>query len=151
MRRFVGLLLEVLLFSSSVTHLQSPFPLNVWCVSARSSRAVDDDLKMGVVVLSPRVKEHLIRNTARLDSWIKTRDEILEIARTQQHINSQPAPMQLGATHKGTGKGKEKGKARATPPPLSAQAETRQTSRAKAKATSLTATEKNVACEAGRP
>ena len=39
------------------------------------------------------------------------REEILEITRTQQYIESKPAPMQLGANPKSKGKGKEgKGK-----------------------------------------
>ena len=39
------------------------------------------------------------------------REEILEITRTQQYIDSQPMPMQLGANPKSKGKGKEsKGK-----------------------------------------
>ena len=39
------------------------------------------------------------------------REEILEITRTQQYIDSQPMPMQLGANPKCKGKGKEsKGK-----------------------------------------
>ena len=100
----------------------------------QSRKAVDDDLKMGVVILGMHgslVKENLIRNTARLDSWIKTRDEILGIAVTQQHINSQPAPMQLGTAPSCIGKGqrKEKGMDKATPPPL--QAEMRQPSKGK--------------------
>ena len=66
-----------------------------------------------------RVKEHLIRNSVRITitSWNQMREEILAITRTQQHIDSQPMPMQLGANpkskSKGTdskGKGKGKGK-----------------------------------------
>ena len=38
------------------------------------------------------------------------REEILEITRTQQYIDSQPMPMQLGANPKSKGKGKDKGK-----------------------------------------
>ena len=58
-----------------------------------------------------RVKEHLIRNSVRITSWNQMREEILEITRTQQYIDSQPMPMQLGANPKSKGKGKEsKGK-----------------------------------------
>ena len=55
-----------------------------------------------------RVKEHLIRNNVRITSWSQMRQEIPEITRTQQYIDSQPMPMQLGANRKskGTGKGK---------------------------------------------
>ena len=60
-----------------------------------------------------RDKEHLIRNSVRITSWTQMREEILEITRTQQYIDSQLVPMQLGATPKGKGKdvkGKGKGK-----------------------------------------
>ena len=58
-----------------------------------------------------RVKEHLIRNSVRETSWNQMREEILEITRTQQHIDSQPMPVQLGADSKSKGKGKDsKGK-----------------------------------------
>ena len=64
---------------------------------------VDDDSEKH----DSHIKEHLIQNTARLHSWIKTRDDILEIARTQLYLNSQPAIMQLGATPGGKATGKE--------------------------------------------
>ena len=58
-----------------------------------------------------RVKEHLIRSSVRITCWNQMREEILEITRTQQYIDSQPMPMQLGANPKSKGKGKEsKGK-----------------------------------------
>ena len=58
-----------------------------------------------------RVKEHHIRNSVRITSWNQMREEILEITRTQQYIDSQPMPLQLGANPKTEGKGKEsKGK-----------------------------------------
>ena len=53
-----------------------------------------------------RVKEHLIRNSAKITSWNQMREEILDISRTQQYIDSQPSPMQLGAKSKGKRKGK---------------------------------------------
>ena len=83
----------------------------------QSRKAVDGDL-----------------NTARLGTWIKTRDEILEFARDSTSTHNQ---------RQGKGQRKENGKAKATPPPQppSPQAETRQPSKAKAKAKSP-ATEK---------
>ena len=104
MSRYVGLLLPFLSFQldggMSAKLSSCERPVRDCEIQSRGS---------GHLVLGmhdSRVKEHLFRNTARLDSWIKTPDEILEIARTQQDINSQPAPMQLGATPKGKGKGK---------------------------------------------
>ena len=57
------------------------------------------------------MKEHLIQNSVRITSWNQMRKEILEITRTQQYIDSQPMPMQLGTNPKSKGKGKDsKGK-----------------------------------------
>ena len=58
-----------------------------------------------------RVKEHIIGNSLRIASWTQMREEILEITRTQQYIDSQPVPMQLGVNPKSKGKGNDgKGK-----------------------------------------
>ena len=57
------------------------------------------------------MKEHLIRNSVRMTSCTQMLEEILEITRTQQYIDSQPVPMQLGANPKSKGKDKDsKGK-----------------------------------------
>ena len=78
------------------------------------TKTLDDDIKMGVTMLGVedmRVKEHLIWNSVRITSWNQMREEILESTRTQQYIDSQPMPMQLGANPKSKGKGKDsKGK-----------------------------------------
>ena len=80
----------------------------------KSTKTADDDIKIEVTMLGMedmRVKEHLIRNSVRLTSWSQMQEEILEITRTQQYIDSQPMPMQLGANPKSKGKSKEsKGK-----------------------------------------
>ena len=55
-------------------------------------------------------EEHLIRNSVRITSWNQIREEILEITRTQQYIDSQPAPMQLAANPKSKGKRSKEGK-----------------------------------------
>jgi hypothetical protein len=53
-----------------------------------------------------KIKEHLIRNSSRLTTWAARREETLEATRTQQHIDSEPMPMQHGATGEGNEKGK---------------------------------------------
>ncbi|CAK0912068.1 unnamed protein product, partial [Prorocentrum cordatum] len=76
---------------------------------SQSSKKIDDDEKIGVVLLGmegPRVNEHLIRNSAGLDAWPKVREDILDIARTQQYVDSRPTTTQLGAIPRG---GKDKG------------------------------------------
>ena len=76
----------------------------------QSTKTIDDDIMIGVTMLGMedmRVKEHLIRNSVRITSWNQMREEILEITGTQQYIDSQPMPMQLGANPKSKGKGKD--------------------------------------------
>ena len=73
----------------------------------QSTKTEDDDIKMGVPMLrmeDMRVKEHFIRNSVRITSWNQMREKILEITRTQQYIDSQPVPMQLGASPKSRAK-----------------------------------------------
>ena len=60
------------------------------------------------------MKEHLIRNSVRIKSWNQMREEILEITRTQQYIESQPMPTQLGANPKSKSKDKDKSKSKGT-------------------------------------
>ena len=55
---------------------------------SQSSETVDDDTKTGVTVLGWRTcgsKRALIWNSVRIESWTQMREEILEIARTQQY------------------------------------------------------------------
>ena len=101
----------------------------------QSTKTADDDIKMGVTMLGMedvRFKEHLIRNSVRITSWNQMREEILEITRTQQYIDSQPMPMQLGANPKSKGKGKDskgKGKAKARTSRAKARARMQRTNR----------------------
>ena len=115
--RFVGLLMNVLSyrFKDDIPSKMAAFERLVHDYENPSSETIDDDdTKIGVTMLGMedlRVKEHLIRNSVRLASWTQMLEEILEITRTQQYIDSQPVPMQLGANPKGKGKGKDgKGK-----------------------------------------
>ena len=77
------------------------------------------------------MKEHLAMNSNRLDSFLKMKSEIVDIARTKAVV-SRPSPMEIDAIYKGKGKhdkhkggkgdkgkgknGKGKEKARRTPP-----------------------------------
>ena len=114
--RHVGLLMNVLgyRFRDDIPTKLAAFERTVHDYENQSTKTVDDDIKIGVTMLGMehmRVKEHLIRNSVRITSWNQMREEILEITRTQQYIDSQPMPMQLGANPKSKGKGKEsKGK-----------------------------------------
>ena len=111
--RYVGLLMNVqgYRFRDDIPTKLAAFERTVHGYENQSTKTVDDDIKIGVTMLGMedmRVKEHLIRNSVRIKSWNQMREEILEIARTQQYIDSQPMPMQLGANPKGKGKGKGK-------------------------------------------
>ena len=110
--RYVGLLMNVLgyrfrddiptklaAFERTVPRLREPVHKD----GRRRHQGGSDDVGDGDM----RMKEHLIRNSARITSWNQMREEILEITRTQQYIDSQPMPMQFGANPKSKGKGKE--------------------------------------------
>ncbi len=43
----------------------------------------------------PQIREHLIRNVVRMNTWADMKEEILEVTRTQHYMNNQPVPMQL--------------------------------------------------------
>ena len=77
--RYVGRLLQILSFhfDGDMSAKFSSFEGLVRDYEVESRKG-DDDLKNGGMHDS-RVEEHLIRNTARLDSWVKTRDETLDI------------------------------------------------------------------------
>ena len=114
--RYVRLLMNVLgyRFRDDIPNKLAPFERTVHDYENQFTKKVDDDIEMGVTMLGMedmRVKEHLIRNSVRITSCSQMRQEILEITRTQQYIDSQPTPMQLGANPKSKGKGKKsKGK-----------------------------------------
>ena len=104
--RFVGLRMQAMAykFTGDIPSGLAAFERLVRDYESQSNKKIDDDEKIGVVLLGmedSRVKEHLIRNSAGLDTWPKMREEILEITRTQQYVDSQPTPMQLGAIPRG--------------------------------------------------
>ena len=77
---------------------------------SRTSETVNDDTKTGATVQGMedmRVKEHLIRNSARIEIWTQTREDILEITRRQLYRDSKPVPVQIGAHPKSKSKGKD--------------------------------------------
>ena len=113
--RYVGLLMNVLeyRFRDDIPTKLAAFERTVHDYENQTTKTVDDDMQIGVTMLGMedmQVKEHLVRNSVRITSWNQMREEILEITRTQQYIDSQPMPMQLRANPKSKGKGKGKGK-----------------------------------------
>ncbi|CAK0791790.1 unnamed protein product, partial [Prorocentrum cordatum] len=104
--RFVGLRMQAMAykFTGDIPSALAAFERLVRDYESQSNKKIDDDDKIGVVLLGmedSRVKQHLIRNSAGLDTWPKMREEILEITRAQQYVDSQPTPMLLGAIPRG--------------------------------------------------
>ena len=107
--KLVGLLMNVLSYRLEDVPTKSAASERL-VHESQSSETFNDDTKTGVTVLGMedmRAKAHLIRNSARIASWTQTREDILEITRTQQYTDSKTVPMQIGAHPKSKGKGKE--------------------------------------------
>ena len=106
--RYVGLLMNVLgyRFRDDIPTKLAAFERTVHDYENQSTETIHEDIKIGVTMLdgghaSERAPHPEQRQNHKLESD----------ARTQQYIDSQPAPMQLGANPKSKGKGKEgKGK-----------------------------------------
>ena len=115
--RFVGLLMQLLTFQfeGDLSHKVSQFDRLIAAYETQAKKKVDDDIKVGVAIVGMRnakVKEHLVRNAARLSTWASMSAEVIEVSRTHEYLNSTPVPMQLGALHDKKAKGKAKAKAK---------------------------------------
>ena len=113
--RYVGLLMNVLgcRFRDDIPTKLAAIEGTVHDCENKSTKTVDDDIRIGVTMLGMedmRVKEHFIWKSVRITSWNQMREEILEITRRQQYIDSQTMPKQLGANPKSKSKGKDKAK-----------------------------------------
>ena len=100
--------------SSTVTCLQGSLHLNVWRVTTKSSRGKQWTMISrwrwpSLDVHGSIVKEHLIRNTAPLDSWIKSRARKSTHTHSQHQCNWEPRPRARG---RGKGRRKERPKQR---------------------------------------
>ena len=65
-----------------------------------SSKRVDDDLRIGVVIKNVKqdeVSKHRIMNSDRLDSYDKIKDDIVSIYRTKKYLSTSSAPIDVGA------------------------------------------------------
>ena len=85
--RHVGLLMQVLSyqFDGEMSNRLAAFERLTHEYERQTTKTIDEDLKIGVVILGMsdlKVKEHLVRNAGRIDTWPKMREEIVEISRT---------------------------------------------------------------------
>ena len=115
--RYVGLLLKILSFrlGEDIAAGLSSFERLVREYETQSGKIVDSDLKIGVILLhlpDGHLRDHLMSNVTRMDTWEKAREEIMEIARTREYLRSNADSSDaLCAMGKGKGmKGKSKGK-----------------------------------------
>ena len=73
-------------------------------------KTFDEQLKAGLVVANmgeADIQQHLLKNFNRLDTFEKIREEVLELTRASQYLQSQARPMELGALPgKGRGTGR---------------------------------------------
>ena len=105
--RFVGLLMSCRRKDDIPTQLPVDEGLAHEC---QSSETVIDDIMTDVNVLrmeDGRVKACLIPENTRIPSRIQMRKEILEITRTQQYVDSNLVPVQVGVQPKSKGNGKD--------------------------------------------
>ena len=117
--RRVGLLMNILTtkFSGDLSQAIDKFETMTREYEQHSKKTLDDELKAGLAVVNMQdeeIQRHLIRNSHRLDTWDRMRDELLELTRTSQYINKlEPVPMEIGALPGKGKKGKDKGKGKA--------------------------------------
>ena len=84
--RFVGTLTQLLStrFSHDVEADIPAFEKVVRRYEQETGKGLDDQLKVGIVmnaVTDPGLKDHLIRNSVRLKTYVALKDELLEVAR----------------------------------------------------------------------
>ena len=75
---------------------------------SQSEYKLPDFILSGIVLAGIEdhvMKEHIAMNSNRLDSFIKMKSEIVDIARTKAAV-SRPSPMEIDAIYNGKGKSK---------------------------------------------
>ena len=78
-----------------------------------SGKTIDEEMLLGIVVNGVQdqsIRDHIIRNSSRLNTYKALRDELLEMARTNRVLQQMPVAMEIGATpysKKGKGVGKD--------------------------------------------
>ena len=118
--RRVGMMIKILTakFGGDIPQSLDQFETMIREYEQQSKKVFDEDLKLGLVVVNMTdagVQKHLVKNANRLDTWKAMKDELLDMARTEQYLNSQARPMELGGlprpeAKEGKGKGDQKGK-----------------------------------------
>ena len=66
-----------------------------------SGKTIDEEMLLGIVVNGVQdqsIRDHIIRNSSRLNTYKALRDELLEMARTNRVLQQMPVAMEIGAT-----------------------------------------------------
>ena len=82
------------------------FERKVPAYEQQSSKTVDDAITCGITIKGmedEQIQKHLAKNSDRLETWPKMRDEIRDMLRTESYLNSSPAPMQIWSYAQGQG------------------------------------------------
>ena len=112
--RFVGSLSLILAtkFGTDIEAELESFDKTVRRYEMESGKTLDEEILLGIVIQGVQdqsMKEHLIKNAARLNTYEAVKTELLEIARTNRVLQSMPVAMEIGATPNAKGKGGKKG------------------------------------------
>ena len=112
--RFVGTLTQLMShrFTASLEAEIPFFEKLVRRDEAKTGKQLDDTIKLGIIINGLQdnsLKQHVVRNSARLKTCQLLKDELLEVARTSRVLAEQSKNPSKGK-EKGGAKGKEKGK-----------------------------------------
>ncbi|CAK0893740.1 unnamed protein product [Prorocentrum cordatum] len=103
--RKVGLLIKMILtakFSGDIAQSLDQLEHLVRECEGQAGQPFDGDLKIGIVIVNmvdATVQQHLVKNSARLETWMAMKEELLDMARTEQYLNSQPKPDRDEVSH----------------------------------------------------
>ncbi len=112
--RFVGTLSLILNTRFSGHDLESELELfekTIRRYEQESGKSIDDQMLAGIIINGIQdnsIRDHVIRNSSRLNTYQAIRNELLEMARTNRVLSQMPTPMDIGAVPWKGGKGKGK-------------------------------------------
>ena len=95
--RFVGTLTQLMShkFTASIEAEIPFFEKLVRRYEAETGKQLDDTIKLGIIInglQDESLKQHVVRNSARLKTYQLLKDELLEVARTSRVLSEQPGP-----------------------------------------------------------
>ena len=112
--RHVDLLFPVLSFrfDGDIQSKISAFEAAIEEYQDQTRKTIEGDIICVACILGlydKEVEDHCINSIARLDTWPRMREELMEITRTKKYLDSLLVPMDIGAFPKKKGKGDREG------------------------------------------